>query len=269
MRSPPDSRQATHWSIYTSGLVQWNQSFGSCVGGPTDIVFQPNIKEWGSAMDQVVSDRPRADGRLERIAAALGAGIILLDSSRRLVWMDRRTRARLNGGIDQLAATLPALDAQEGITCSICPHEVTINGEAAIVCLIREIDEQKEQGFDVIAAVEAAMADTSWFTRTILSKIRALRHASRPAPRTSDLEVLTDREREVLALICEGRSDAQMGAALKLSQNTVRNHIASLYRKIGVNRRSAAIIWARERGITSQDALGAKSRGRVRNRAEE
>jgi DNA-binding NarL/FixJ family response regulator len=37
-----------------------------------------------------------------------------------------------------------------------------------------------------------------------------------------------------------------MGTMLSLSQNTVRNHIASLYRKIGVNRRSAAIIWARE-----------------------
>jgi hypothetical protein len=35
----------------------------------------------------------------------------------------------------------------------------------------------------------------------------------------------------------------------------VRNHVASLYRKIGVNRRSAAIIWARERAITSPDAL--------------
>ncbi len=44
-----------------------------------------------------------------------------------------------------------------------------------------------------------------------------------------------------------------------LSQNTVRNHIASLYRKIGVNRRGAAIIWARERGVTGCNALPEKS----------
>ena len=33
------------------------------------------------------------------------------------------------------------------------------------------------------------------------------------------------------------------------SANTVRNHVSRLYAKIGVNRRSAAVIWARERGI--------------------
>jgi DNA-binding NarL/FixJ family response regulator len=108
------------------------------------------------------------------------------------------------------------------------------------------------------------MADTSWFTRTIVAKLKALRHTKQPAPRIFDLEMLTDREREVLGLILEGRNDAEMGAALKLSQNTVRNHIAALYRKIGVNRRTAAIIWAQERGITSQDALGVRSRTRLR-----
>jgi hypothetical protein len=39
----------------------------------------------------------------------------------------------------------------------------------------------------------------------------------------------------------------------------VRNHIASLYRKIGVNRRSGAILWVRERGITG-DALRSRRR---------
>jgi DNA-binding CsgD family transcriptional regulator len=216
-------------------------------------------------MDQVVSDHPRAKGHLERIAASFGAGIILVDSNRQIAWIDTRTRARLNGGVEQLAATLSALDASGGVTCTVCPAEVTINGETEIVCLVRE-----EQGFDAIAAIEAAMSDTSWFTRTIIAKLKALRHAKQLAPRVSDLEMLTDREREVLALICEGRRDAQMGTMLKLSQNTVRNHIASLYRKIGVNRRSAAIIWARERGITSQDALGMMPRTRTRqNRLEE
>jgi hypothetical protein len=60
----------------------------------------------------------------------------------------------------------------------------------------------------------------------------------------------------VLGLICEGKSDVQMAGLLGLSENTVRNHIAALYRKIGVNRRTAAVIWARERGITGGDSLG-------------
>jgi DNA-binding CsgD family transcriptional regulator len=215
-------------------------------------------------MDHAVNDCSRPHGRLERVASALGAGIILLDCDRRITWMDKRTRARLNGGMEQLASSLRVLEAPESITCAIYPAEVTINGEAAIVCLVQEVEEKKEPGFDVIAAVEAALADTSWLTRTIVAKLKALRQTKQPAPRLSDLGLLTDREREVLALICEGRSDAEMSAMLKLSQNTVRNHIASLYRKIGVSRRAAAIIWAQERGITPQEARDVSPRARAR-----
>jgi DNA-binding CsgD family transcriptional regulator len=168
----------------------------------------------------------------------------------------------LNGELERLAATLRAHEAPAGVNCSVSTVEVTIGGEPTTICVLQQTDDQANQGYDAIAAIEAAMADTSWFTRTIIEKLKALRQAKRPVPRTSDLELLTDREREVLALICEGRSDAQMGATLNLSQNTVRNHIASLYRKIGVNRRSAAIIWARERAITTQDALDVRRRKR-------
>jgi DNA-binding CsgD family transcriptional regulator len=216
-------------------------------------------------MDQVVSDRSRANEQvnehLEPMLAALAAGIVVLDSDRRVAWIDRRTRARLNGDMDQLASTLRSFDAPNGVNCSIATVDVTINGEATTICLIRQDEDQKD---DAIAAVEAALADTSWFTRTIIEKLKAFRQVKRPMPRTSDLDLLTDREREVLALICEGRSDIQMSEMLNLSQNTVRNHIASLYRKIGVNRRSSAIIWARERAITAQDVLGLKRGRRTR-----
>jgi DNA-binding CsgD family transcriptional regulator len=211
-------------------------------------------------MDQMASDRSRPHEELQRIVAALGSGIIFLDADQQIAWIDKRTRARLNGGIARLSEALRVLDAPDGINCSVSVGEVDINGEAATVCLIKARDVQTEPGFDIVAAVESALADTSWFTRTIVEKLKALRQIKRLTPRTSDLDVLSDREREVLGLICEGRSDAQMSAILGLSQNTVRNHIAALYRKIGVNRRSGAIIWARERGITAHDALSVRRR---------
>jgi DNA-binding NarL/FixJ family response regulator len=98
------------------------------------------------------------------------------------------------------------------------------------------------------------MADTSWFSRSVVEKLAALRQTSHHGAR-ADLGDLTDREREVLGLICQGQSDLEMSDALKLSRNTIRNHVSSLYHKIGVNRRGAAIIWARERGITGKDAI--------------
>jgi predicted ArsR family transcriptional regulator len=53
----------------------------------------------------------------------------------------------------------------------------------------------------------------------------------------------------VLTLVCRGMSDPEIAAELRLARNTVRNHLASLYQKLGVNRRSALVIWSRERGI--------------------
>jgi DNA-binding CsgD family transcriptional regulator len=216
-------------------------------------------------MDQVVSDRSRAKESLERIVAALGGGIILIGSNREIAWIDEATRTRLNGGIEDLTMKLLTLDTSGSVSCCLSAHQMSINGEAVTVCIIEESADQAEPGFAAIAAVEAAMAETtSWFTRAIVDKLKALSQTHQSVPRTSDLEALSDREREVLGLICEGRSDAQMSTMLRLSQNTVRNHIASLYRKIGVNRRTAAIIWARERGITAQDALSLRHRTRAR-----
>ena len=63
------------------------------------------------------------------------------------------------------------------------------------------------------------------------------------------LDDLTAREREILTLICRGLGDAEIGRELKLSSNTVRNHVAAVYRKLRVNRRSAAVVWGRERGL--------------------
>lgn len=60
---------------------------------------------------------------------------------------------------------------------------------------------------------------------------------------------MTSREREVLELICKGMEDKEIAGQLSVSNNTVRNHVARIYAKIGVKRRSAAMIWARERGV--------------------
>jgi DNA-binding NarL/FixJ family response regulator len=212
-------------------------------------------------MDQLVGDRERTHEELEQIASALDRGVILVDSDGQIMWMSESTRRRVNGGLQDLA--LPIRKSERpAIDCFVSSVDVTIDGTRSVLCVIQETKEQKDSGHDLAAAIEAVMADTSWFTRAIIEKLRVWRQASRPAARSSDLELLTDREREILGLICEGRSDAEMSKMLNLSQNTVRNHVASLYRKIGVNRRSAAIIWARERAITSQEALALKGRKR-------
>lgn len=55
-----------------------------------------------------------------------------------------------------------------------------------------------------------------------------------------DPHALTDREEAVLALVAEGKSNTQIGAALSLSENTVKFHLKNLYSKLGVTNRTEA-----------------------------
>jgi pimeloyl-ACP methyl ester carboxylesterase/DNA-binding CsgD family transcriptional regulator len=60
---------------------------------------------------------------------------------------------------------------------------------------------------------------------------------------------LTVREREVLALLAEGCSNAQIAGRLAISEKTVRNHVSNLFDKLGVWTRAQAIVFARDRGF--------------------
>lgn len=55
-----------------------------------------------------------------------------------------------------------------------------------------------------------------------------------------DPNALTEREQAVLALVAEGKSNAQIGAALNLSENTVKFHLKNLFAKLGVTNRTEA-----------------------------
>jgi len=60
---------------------------------------------------------------------------------------------------------------------------------------------------------------------------------------------LTVRERGVLALLTEGRSNGEIAEKLGLSEKTVRNHVSNLFDKLGVWTRAQAIVFARDRGF--------------------
>ena len=63
-------------------------------------------------------------------------------------------------------------------------------------------------------------------------------------------EGLTDRESEILALITQGKSNADVAALTFLSPNTVKAYIRSIYRKIGVGSRTQAVLWGVGHGFT-------------------
>jgi DNA-binding CsgD family transcriptional regulator len=61
---------------------------------------------------------------------------------------------------------------------------------------------------------------------------------------------LSARERQVLALMADGLSNADIGERLQISEKTVRNHASNLFDKLGVWSRAQAIVFARDRGYT-------------------
>ena len=62
-------------------------------------------------------------------------------------------------------------------------------------------------------------------------------------------EGLTDREAEILALITQGKSNAEVAALTYLSPNTVKSYIRTVYRKIDAGSRTQAVLWGIEHGF--------------------
>src|SRR5690348_2253461 len=63
-------------------------------------------------------------------------------------------------------------------------------------------------------------------------------------------EGLSDRESEILALITQGKSNAEVAKLTYLSPNTVKSYIRTVYRKINVASRTQAVLWGVEHGFT-------------------
>jgi len=62
---------------------------------------------------------------------------------------------------------------------------------------------------------------------------------------------LTPREFEVLALVAQGLSNDEIAAQLFVSPNTLKSHIRTTYKRIGVTTRAQAVVWALQNGIAS------------------
>jgi DNA-binding NarL/FixJ family response regulator len=67
---------------------------------------------------------------------------------------------------------------------------------------------------------------------------------------------LSPREIEILEQICKGSSNKLIARALNISEQTVKNHITSILKKLAVNDRTEAVIYSLRRGWISVDSLG-------------
>lgn len=107
----------------------------------------------------------------------------------------------------------------------------------------------------IVRAVAAAASGQAVFSPSVAGRLIRSFSAPRPAPAVPFPE-LTDREREVLALLAEGCDNATIARRLFVSTKTVRNHGSNVFTKLQVTTRSEAIVAARRAG------MGEPGRGR-------
>jgi DNA-binding NarL/FixJ family response regulator len=99
----------------------------------------------------------------------------------------------------------------------------------------------------LIEAVRGAgLGHAGWFSAPIMSRLLTLRQnlAARWDPSS-----LTARENETLQRLMKGDSNQEIANVLGISVGTVKNHLTSVYKKLGVSSRAEAIVRVRERGL--------------------
>ncbi|MFF9817775.1 response regulator [Streptomyces sp. NPDC014006] len=113
------------------------------------------------------------------------------------------------------------------------------------------------QGSDLVSAVRTVARGQSLLDPSATTKLMArLRGGQQQQAEPDALPGLTEREREILALIGEGLTNRQIGQRLYLAEKTVKNHISRLLAKLGVERRIQAAVIATQ----AQDRLRADGR---------
>lgn len=104
---------------------------------------------------------------------------------------------------------------------------------------------------DLISAVRALGTGSGCLS---LPMVRRLRELGTPAPAGPELATLSPREREILALLADGLSNAEIGTRLHLSMGTVKDHVRALLAKLSVDNRVQAAVLAARSGLgTPQD----------------
>jgi DNA-binding NarL/FixJ family response regulator len=109
---------------------------------------------------------------------------------------------------------------------------------------------------DLIAAVRAVAGGGAWFDPAVAPRLldqyrRVVAPASREAGR---LELLTDREHEVLRLMARGATNSEIAASLYVAEATVKSHVGSIFGKLDVRDRAAAIVFAYDHGVAMPGA---------------
>jgi len=179
---------------------------------------------------------------------AEGAVAVATETMPEVVLMDIRMPG--GSGIDATRRLLEAVPGTQVLMLTIHTEDVVI-AEAIMAGASGYL--LKDAGGDqILAAIAAAHSgETPLSPRIASALIRLIREREPPPPatRSGELPRLTEREREVLGLIAEGRENNEIAAALVISPETVKTHVSSILEKLEADNRAQAAVTAVRAGL--------------------
>jgi DNA-binding NarL/FixJ family response regulator len=109
---------------------------------------------------------------------------------------------------------------------------------------------------DLQRAVRTVADGGAWLDPAVTGRVLSTYRAAPPPRPARELETLTAREREVLALIGAGRSNAEIAADLVLGEGTVKTHVNHVFAKLQLRDRAAAVVLAFDSGLVTPRERG-------------
>ena len=145
------------------------------------------------------------------------------------------------GGIAATEAIMAAeLDVRVVVLTSYSDRDQILNAldAGAVGYLLKDADPP-----ELVSGIRAAADGESPLHPKAASAVLRARAERRPLPE------LSEREREVLELVATGLSNQKIAARLGISEKTVKAHLTSVFRQLGVEDRTQAAVWARQHGL--------------------
>ncbi|WP_370944620.1 response regulator [Amycolatopsis sp. cg5] len=168
-----------------------------------------------------------------------------------VVLMDVRMR-RMNG-LEATAALMALADPPKVViltTYDLDEYVFDALGAGASGFLLKECSPQEIiDAVRLVAAGEAMLTPSA--TRRLIGQFVATRTNPRRRQARAALASLSDREREIVTTVAQGKTNAEIGAELHLSEATVKTHITRVFAKLDATNRVQLTIFAYEAGLVS------------------
>lgn len=104
---------------------------------------------------------------------------------------------------------------------------------------------------EIIAAIRAVVAGEAWLDPRVTLPIIAgiARQPEQHTPTPAEMAQLTSREREILAILAQGLSNAEVAEHLVIAETTVKTHLARVMKKLGLREKAQAVAAAYQTGL--------------------